>query len=263
MNLTDELRFASDDSHRPQTLDLVAVTARGRSRKRLRRLAMLGSAAAVVVVAVASVGLLRTTLAPGGSSTNDPDASCAAVIDLDGHRYFGHGDLLTTPRTTERTATAVRPGCDDGNGAVGPEHVTARELVGVAMTTAVLVDGVLYLEEGAELTAEMRAWFRYPTCSHEGSVTLVGRWIGVTSDKPVRFDGDVRAPLRIEYAVERSTPDVPAYDGWRIHVRDDGSARPALTPDDVKAALWDDAPLEVRVHCDGKAFMAESFRVLR
>jgi hypothetical protein len=46
-------------------------------------------------------------------------------------------------------------------------------------------------------------------------------------------------------------------------VRDDGSAVPALTPDDVKAALWDDAPLEVRVHCDGKVFMAESFRVLR
>jgi len=258
MNLTDELRLASDDSHRPQTLDLDAVTARGRSRRRLRRVAMLGSAAAVVVVAVASVGLIRNAVAPGGT-----EAVCPAVVDLDGHRYFGYGDLLTTPSTTSRTAVAISPSCDDGNGATGRDRLTAHEIRGIPMTTAVLVDGNLYLEENAQLTAEMRAWFRYPTCSHEGSVTLVGRWIGVTQVKPVRFDGDVRPPLRIEYAVERSTPDVPAYDGWRIHVRDDGSARPALTPDDVKAALWDDAPLEVRVHCDGKVFMAESFRVLR
>jgi len=259
MNVTEELRIASDDRGRPQELDLEAITARGRSRRRLRRMAVLGSAAAMVVVALVSVGLVRS-----GLSSGHTEADCAAEVLLDGQRYTGYGELLTTPPTTSRTAVGVRPGCDDTGGREvdDSERVTVHELKGIPMTTAILVNGQLYVANDAELTPEMRAWFRAPGCSHEGSVTLVGRWLGVTSDKPVRFDGDVRAPLRIELAVERSSPDIPAYDGWRIHVSDDGSAVPALRPADVKAALWDDALLEVRVHCEGRAFMAEGFRVL-
>ena len=130
------------------------------------------------------------------------------------------------------------------------------------MSQAVLTDDGLYLADGAKLTNKLRAWFRSPTCDHMGTVTMVGRWYGVTSNREVRFDGDIRPPLRISFAVETTDPATDRYDGWEIRIRDTGAADPALTPDDVKRALWSDALLEVKVHCVGKDFTAEAFRVL-
>ena len=95
-----------------------------------------------------------------------------------------------------------------------------------------------------------------------GTVTMVGRWYGVTSNREVRFDGDIRPPLRIDFGVESTDPETDRYDGWEIRIRDTGAADPGLTPDDVKRALWSDALLEVKVHCVGKDFTAEAFRVL-
>ena len=130
------------------------------------------------------------------------------------------------------------------------------------MSQAVLTDEGLYVADDAKLTEAMRAWFRSPTCDHVGTVTMVGRWYGVTSSKEVRFDGDIRPPLRITFRVESTDPQTDRYDGWEIRIRDTGAADPALTTSDVKRALWSDALLEVKVRCAGKAFTAEAFRVL-
>jgi len=256
LDLKQELRIAGDDSGADRAFSLDAVVARGRRRRRARRAAVLGAVGVVVAGAVAGGSILPR---PGAGN----DADCASRIVFEGRTYTGHGELMTIPPTTGKTGWGVMPACDDGQGDSSSDKVSVKELVGVPTSAGLLADGTFYLADGASLTDQMRAWFRSPTCHHEGSVTMVGRWWGVTTQEDVRFDGDVRPPLRIDFWVETTDPVRAEYDGWRIRIRDTGAAEPALTPDDVEDALWDDAPLEVRVHCDGRDFVAEAFRVLR
>lgn len=261
--MTDEdvraaLLVAGDDEGRPRGFAIEEVVARGRRRRRTPWV-VAGVAAAAVVVAGAVVGpQLAGTRGGGGGA-----AQCPSAILHDDVRYVGHGDLMWTPATTGRTEEARRPRCDDGGGVEPRTSVVIQELADLPLSRGFLAGGSLYLREDAPFPERIRFWFAPKSCGADAPTELRGRWTGVTSSKQARFDGDIRAPLRIDFVIESASPGGPEYVGWQVRIRDTGSARPALTPQDVKDALWDDAALTVLVHCEGDRWVADGFRVQR
>ena len=196
---------------------------------------------------------------PGGSSGA---ASCAAVLDYDGARYLGHGDLAREPATSGRTLDAVVPACDDSGGQdpdpVGDEQVRVAELEDVPIDTALLYDGAVYVREDSELPAEVRAWFVAPGCRTPGEFELAGDWTGVTTEHDPRFDGDLRPPYRLEVRVGDGPEE---YVGSTVVLRATDQTDPRPGVPEVKASLWNAEPLVATVRCDGGRFVALSLEV--
>ena len=260
-DIIEALREAGDDAGAARGFAMDDVLAKGRRRQRTKRLAV-GIAGAASVAVVAGVGWTSLSNTTGGTGAN----ACAAVVVLDGQSYSGHGDLMRIPATTGRTDVGRRPSCDDSGGQQ-PEDpavdVEVEEIKGIPISQAFLVGDSFYIRDGADLPELARPWFRPQTCDPDGPTGLTGRWLGVTTQIEPRFDGDLRPPYRIDFRIDETQPDHPAYAGWRVVIRVPGVADPALTPQDVEDALWDGAPLTVRVHCEGKRFVADGFRVER
>jgi hypothetical protein len=168
------------------------------------------------------------------------------------------------PVLTGRTDTAELPGCNDTGGEAPPaEQVTVEELDGVPMTTAVWSMGGVLVRRGESLPALAEGWYGVPTCSLAGAVELAGRWLGVSSQKRVRFDGDLRTPLRIDLYVAPSAGNPDELQRYTLKVHDDGAASPALDKHMAEEALWSSrSSLAVTVACDGDRFVAKSFALL-
>jgi hypothetical protein len=261
--MTDEdiraaLLVAGDDEGRPRGFAIDEVVARGRRRRRTPWVVAGAAAAALVVAGAAGPQLLGNGDEGGGGA-----AQCAAVIDFDGARYVGHGDLMSEPATTGRSEEGRSPRCDDGGGAVPASTVVVEELADLPMARGFLSDGQVYLREGEPFPERIRPWFKPKSCGVDAPTELRGRWTGVMSSKKVRFDGDIRAPLLIDLRIDPDSPGAGEYAGWQIRIHDTGSADPSLTKADVEDALWSDAPLTVRVHCEGERWVADGFRVER
>lgn len=201
------------------------------------------------------------TARPPGVVTQNPSASCALVVEVDGWTYFGYRPTERTPPLTGRTIQGVVPACNDTGGSDGEdEAVDVEEIEGVSTDVAVWFAGSLVVRSGAELPASADAWFEPLTCASDGPTDLIGRWLGVTSQQEVRFNGDVRAPLRIEFIIEEIMPASDGYVGYTIRIHDEGGADPALDKEAVQEALWSSrARLRVQVHCDGTRFVADAF----
>jgi hypothetical protein len=210
-----------------------------------------------------AAALVLLLLLPGCSGSTDEgvagSASCAAVIEYDGHTYWGHGELTRVPETTGRTETGVRPGCNDhgsdGEMAEEPdEQVTIEELADLPLREGFLANGSFYKREPGELPAVAAAWFEPVSCAADAPLVLTGRWIGVTSKHEPRFDGDLRAPYRLEVWVS----DGPeTYVDSRIFVRADAHTDPQLGPEDVKGSLWAGGNVTAEVHCEEGLFVAD------
>jgi hypothetical protein len=214
--------------------------------------------APLALAAIVALAGCASEQSPGGSAGA---ASCAAVLDHDGARYVGHGDLKRDPDTTGRMVDAVVPGCDDTGGLVDPEpaeQVRVAELADVPLGTAVLHNGTVYLREGAELPAEARPWFTAPDCARSGEFELTGDWIGVTSKHDPRFDGDLRPPYRLELQVEDGPEE---YVGSTVMLRATVGTDPRPGVPEVKASLWDAEPLVATVRCDDGRLLALSLEV--
>lgn len=220
-------------------------------------LARIGLWLALLAVAVPLTAACASQAGGGGNGA----ASCVALIKYQGHDYLGHGDLKRDPATTGRQVTATIPGCDDtgGQGPADPdETVKVNELADVPLETAFLGGNGIYIREGRELPAATRIWFRAPRCATAGRFRLVTDWLGVTSRKKPRFDGDIRAPYRLEVHVNKGPGK---YLGTTITVHADATAQPALGPKDVKASLWEGRRLVVVASCDDDRFQALSLWV--
>ncbi|MDN4161953.1 hypothetical protein [Nocardioides abyssi] len=218
---------------------------------RQARRTTLGLAAALVAAAA-----LTACAGAGG----DGSASCAAVLEIDGVRYSGYGDLRRQPETTGRRLDVVVPGCDDtgGQGGAEPDRAaSAEELAGVAADRAVLLDGLLYVRDGSDLPAAARVWFDPVRCAHAGEAELTGTWLGVTGSQEPRADGDLRPPYRIDVAVA----DGPAtYAGTTVTLRVTSDTQPALGRDDVRDTLWTGGSVTARVRCDDGRFSVLAVR---
>lgn len=257
-DIIEALREAGDDAGAARGFAMADVLARGRRRQRRKRQAV-GIAGAAAVAVVAGVGWTALSSTSGDTG----DTQCAAMVVFDGQRYYGHGDLMRIPATTGRTDVGRRSSCDDGHGSDPTRDVEVEEIDGIPLSQAFLADGTFYIRDGADFPKLARPWFRPQTCDPDGPTELTGRWLGVTTQIEPQFDGDLRPPYRIDFRIGQTQPDHPAYAGWRVVIRVTGAADPALTPQDVADALWDDAPLNVRVHCEGRRFVADGFRVER
>jgi hypothetical protein len=217
---------------------------------------------AAVPIAVASLAACAGTLADGGDQ-GAGEASCAALIVYQGTDYWGFGELKRDPATTGRQVRGVLPGCDDTGGqapAEPQESVQVAELVDVALETAFLWNGSIFIRDGRELPPSARTWFRAPRCTTPGEFKIVADWLGVTGPKKPRFDGDLRLPYRLEAHV---TDGPSGYVGATIAVRADAATEPALRPEDVKRSLWRGGQVAGRVVCDAGRFRALELRVPR
>ena len=199
--------------------------------------------------------------ASGGTGGGTGSAQCAAVLEYDGHTYWGVGGVKRDPATTGRRVEAVMPGCDDSGGqepAEPDERVEVGELADVPLGTAVLWNGSVYVRDGRELPNAARVWFRAPLCTSDGRFDLTGDWLGVTGPNKPRFDGDLRPPYRLEVHVTAG-PD--EYVGATVQLHADAATDPGLGPRDVKSSLWKGGQVVARIGCDDGRFHAVSLRV--
>lgn len=215
------------------------------------------AALAVVLAGVSGSGPVGTIA--GGQ----PSGLCALQLVYDGVAYDGapRGDPDRTPDLTGRTGTGRVSGCNDTGGEEEPaQDVTVEEIDGIPMTTAVWAMGSLLVRRGETLPASTEDWYGVPTCDLRDPVTLTGRWLGVMSEKEVRFDGDLRTPLWIDLAVEPDQGNPPELVGYTLRVHDDGGADPALEKSFAEEALWSSRSLlAVEVTCGGERFTARGF----
>jgi hypothetical protein len=183
------------------------------------------------------------------------EASCAAFLDFQGHRYVGYGDLLRDPATTGLLDAGSLPGCDDGNGAAPTRRVRVAELVDVPLRRAVLVDGVLYVRTDRALPQPARKWFVAPACQTGGQFSLRGDWLSVQGPRELRFDGDIRPPYRLGVHVTRGPEK---YLGTTLQVHATSHTYPTLGATDVKHSLWKGGGLIALVQCAHGDFLASS-----
>lgn len=211
---------------------------------------MRATAASAVMVGLAVLaGCSAHDGSPGGS------ASCAALLEYAGHVYSGYGDLVRDPATTGRVDDGVLPGCDDGNGATADEPAKVSELAGIPMARAVLVGGQLYVRRDRPFPEAARIWFQRPECEGRSAFELRGRWLTVQGPRKVRFDGDLRAPYRLDVHVTRGPQQ---YVGTTVTVHADEKTDPGLGPRDVKSSLWRGGTVTAEVRCDDGRFVAET-----
>jgi hypothetical protein len=191
-----------------------------------------------------------------GTTTGTSRASCPAVVEHGGATYLGHGDLRRDPPTTGRRVPGVLPACDEAVEQDRPVQVA--ELVDVPLGTAFVWHGTVFVREGRELPAVARSWFEEPRCTHDGELRLVGDWLGVEAARPPRFDGDLRAPYRLEMHV---TSGPQQYVAATVTVRVTARTEPRLRPEDVRASLWEGGEVAALVRCEGGRFEARSVHV--
>lgn len=214
------------------------------------------AALAAVLAGVSGSGAVDTV---GG---DQPLAECAYLLRIAGVVYEGVGPPDRAPELTGRSAVAIQLGCNDTGEAQDPpdEEVRVQEIAGIPMSIAVWSSGGVLVRRGEKLPASTDAWYGVPTCDLRDPVTLTGRWLGVMSEKEVRFDGDLRTPLWIDLAVEPGQGNPPELVGYTLRVHDDGGADPALEKSFAEEALWSSRSLlAVEVTCDGERFVAQGF----
>jgi hypothetical protein len=249
------------------------MTSRGRWSSRLLGLAVAAIAAGLLAGCASGAGSPAPEAgAPVGSGggevpveSADPELGggyCALEMTYQGRPYdpAPMGPPDRAPVLTGRTVLAQLPGCDDGSGALVPEDVEVREIAGVGPDTAVWWDDAILLARGKRLPESLAPLFRPATCRFSGSVEVSGRWLGVLSSKPARFDGDLRTPLRIDLYVEDVADPAVDLERYTISIRDVGDAMPALDKAMAEEALWSSsAALKVSVACVDGEFRATSF----
>ena len=140
----------------------------------------------MLVVVVALALLLAGCAHDGGrgSGGGRADASCASLLEYNGHTYAGYGELNRDPSTTGRVGTGTRLGCDDGNGGVPDRKVEVTGLAHVPAEQAVLVDGSLFVRRDQSFPELARRLFTATSCATSGPHEYVGAtiWIRATTD---------------------------------------------------------------------------------
>ncbi len=241
---------------------MTAVEPGGRTtRPNHMRFARLWTRARLARLALPAVAVTLAAACSHAAEDGHGESSCAAIILHQGHTYFGYGELKRDPATTGRQVTATIPSCDDSGGqeSVEPSKtIHVAELVNVPLETAFRWDDSIFIREGRKLPDVTRTWFRAPGCATAGTFELVGGWLGVTGPKKPRFEGDLRAPYRLQVHV---TEGPNAYVGTTIAVHADATTDVTLSPNDVKRSLWRSGDVAVVVTCDAGRFQALSLRV--
>jgi hypothetical protein len=179
-------------------------------------------------------------------------AACVAVVEIDGHPYYGHSEPDEPVPTRRARVAAVQPGCNDTGGPEEPdEAVEAQAIKGVPTETAVLHDGVVHVREGARMPATAGRWFTASSCTGSGTFRLAGRWVSVSEPAAPHFDGVLDPPYDVVLDVERGPG---RYVGEALEVRVTGATSPVLARGDLD--LMPGAMLRTTVRCRAGGFVA-------
>ncbi len=246
-----ELRAAAEEGPAFVAPDLGtdSADAAGAPAAHRRRWPALLAAAAALVAGGVAYGVLSGP-EPVGT------ADCASVVEWDGQRWSGVG-LDRTPIAGDRLGQGVALGCDEGRGRIPDEPLVVWSVRGVDAREAILVGGEVLVPEGSTALPRALRDARQPVrCDLDGTFQLTGRWTGATGPRQPRFDGDLRAPYRIDFV----TGDPRVTDGYAsvlLHARGTAASRP-LTPKEVKGMLWHDDEEVLTAHCTDGRFVVDS-----
>ncbi|GAB2888224.1 hypothetical protein [Nocardioides pacificus] len=202
-----------------------------------------------------AVTLLAAALAgcSGEGPAGPGDASCASLLEYDGHEYSGFGELRRTPAVTGRVEPGFAPGCDDGNGAAESYDVEVAELADISSDRAVLVNGTVYVRTDLDFPEEIRIWFTSPRCVEDGPFEVDGDWLAVSPSLTTEPAGALRAPYWVELKVSAGPR---RYLGTTIRVRVTAATDPGLRNDDARTSLQEGGGLRADVTCREGRFVA-------
>lgn len=228
---------------------------RPRRESRSGKVSGLLAAAAVVLIG----GIVVTVVQLG--SPDRPEAQCPTVLDFNGNRYAGSGDLQRVPRAGASLGSATTPGCSDQNGDAQAAEREVLKVPGVSAQDALLSNSELYVAEDLTEWPEGLRKARQPLACPKDAGELGGFWVSLEGPMPER-DGQVTTPYVAVLSVDGGT-GLPL-DQWSefiVRLQINEATAGATDPRLVTEALQEGARVEATVTCDGTAFVAEDFRL--
>lgn len=224
-----------------------------------------------LVVALAGLGLVVTgcggngggSATGQGSRTAEVAASCAFVVEYDGHRYLGNAALVR-PVEGKPLGTGSQPGCQDTPDGLEDSEVEVAEIEGVSPELAITPrgrdDSILIRDDVdyERLPAELARLLRVPGCdSGEQPAQISGRWLGILgADGHTELDLDPPYDVRIQ-VTETSVAD---YERAELTVRVPATLGRPLSRKDIESSLLEGGTLTTTVTCRDGNFVASAIK---
>lgn len=198
--------------------------------------------------------------------TTEVAASCASVVDYDGHGYRGNAAPVS-PVEGKSLGTATQPGCQDTPEGQQPEDtaVEVAEIEGVSPELAIMIrgrdDSILVRDNvnAGRLPTELARLLRAPDCLSGGQpVEISGRWLGILgADGHTELDLDPPYDVRIKVA----ETSFAAYERAELTVRVPATLGSPLNRKDIRSSLWAGGTLTATISCRDGDFVATAITV--
>lgn len=185
----------------------------------------------------------------GGES----DASCIAVLEIDGATYYGRDSRKLDIPTTGEMTDAVVPGCQDSGQEEPGEEIRVDLIRDVPAATAVVLDDEIYVRGGVQLPEDAGDWYPSVSCRMPGEITLRGRLGGVSEPYQPYAERTLAAPYQVSLLVDEGS-----YAGTVLDVQVTAETESGLTAADRDR---DRVTLRATVRCREGEFMAQSLQV--
>ena len=198
--------------------------------------------------------------AGGSEGGSGGSASCALAMTLDGHEYIGVGQTWRNPITTDETAFATLPGCNDtGRSDEQDEQVKVHALRDFGLDEAFAWQGMIMIRADLDRPEQVIEWRTPLVCEADGQFEIAGDWVGLppTQDGS-RSIGNPPYPMDV---VVTDAPDVfsaEEYESVQFNLRITGTTDPALDNADGKLLTTTGAVFEATVHCEDAKFVADA-----
>ncbi len=193
------------------------------------------------------VGVLSSCAGSGS------EASCIAVLEMDGASYYGRERPEADIPTTGETVDAVIPGCNDAGQDEPDEEIRVELIRDVPAATAVVFQDDLYVRGGVQLPATAGDWYPSVSCRDPGELTLRGRLAGVSEPYQPYADRELQPPYEVGLIVDEGP-----YADTVLTVQVTAEAESGLTAADRDR---DRVALRATVRCRDGEFVAESLQV--
>lgn len=196
------------------------------------------------------------TLIAGSLSScagGESDASCIAVLEIDGASYYGRDSRDLEIPTTGEMVDAVIPGCQDSGQEEPGEEIRAELIRDVPAATAVVLDDEIYVRGGGQLPADAGDWYPSVSCRESGEITLRGRLGGVSEPYQPYAERTLAAPYQVSLLVDEGS-----YAGTVLDVQVTAETETGLTAADRDR---DRVTLRATVSCREGEFLARSLQV--
>ena len=199
-----------------------------------------------------------------GANTGEVGAaSCAFVVEHDGHRYFGNTARIG-PVEGRPLGTAIQPGCQDTVNEPVPadNKIEISEIEGVPPELAIMIQGgedtILVRDDVdyARLPPEVTRLLNGTSCDSGGQpVQISGNWLGILG-----ADGNTELDLNPPYDVRIRVNEasLAAYERAELTIRVPPSLGRPLTRRDIESSLWEGGTLKATVTCNDGEFVASS-----